>query len=47
MVMGCFGLTEPDHGSNPNGMITNIKDKGDHYVLNGAKCGSAMHHLLT
>lgn len=35
--MGCFGLTEPDHGSNPSGMITNIKDKGDHYVLNGAK----------
>lgn len=35
--MGCFGLTEPDHGSNPNGMITNIKDKGDHYLLNGAK----------
>ena len=35
--MGCFGLTEPDHGSNPNGMITNIKDKGDHYILNGAK----------
>ena len=36
-LMGCFGLTEPDHGSNPNGMITNIKDKGDHYLLNGAK----------
>lgn len=35
--MGCFGLTEPDHGSNPNGMVTNIKDKGDHYILNGAK----------
>jgi glutaryl-CoA dehydrogenase len=35
--MGCFGLTEPDHGSNPGGMVTNIKDKGDHYVLNGAK----------
>lgn len=35
--LGCFGLTEPDHGSNPNGMVTNIKDKGDHYVLNGAK----------
>jgi glutaryl-CoA dehydrogenase len=35
--MGCFGLTEPDHGSNPSGMITNIKDKGDHYLLNGAK----------
>jgi glutaryl-CoA dehydrogenase len=35
--MGCFGLTEPDHGSNPSGMVTNIKDKGDHYLLNGAK----------
>ncbi len=36
-MMGCFGLTEPDHGSNPAGMTTNIKDKGDHYLLNGAK----------
>ncbi len=36
-MMGCFGLTEPDHGSNPNGMISNIKEKGDHFVLNGAK----------
>jgi glutaryl-CoA dehydrogenase len=36
-MMGCFGLTEPDFGSNPSGMITNIKDKGDHYLLNGAK----------
>jgi glutaryl-CoA dehydrogenase len=36
-LMGCFGLTEPDHGSNPGGMTTNIKDAGDHYVLNGAK----------
>lgn len=36
-LMGCFGLTEPDHGSNPGGMVTNIKDAGDHYVLNGAK----------
>ena len=35
--MGCFGLTEPDHGSNPNAMVTNYKDKGDHYLLNGAK----------
>lgn len=35
--MGCFGLTEPDHGSNPAGMVTNFKDKGDHYLLNGAK----------
>ncbi|MFM8964367.1 MAG: acyl-CoA dehydrogenase family protein [Sphingomonadales bacterium] len=35
--LGCFGLTEPDHGSNPSGMLTNIKDADDHYVLNGAK----------
>ncbi len=36
-MMGSFGLTEPDHGSNPAGMITNFKDAGDHYILNGAK----------
>ncbi|WP_299357413.1 acyl-CoA dehydrogenase family protein [Mucilaginibacter sp.] len=36
-LMGCFGLTEPDHGSDPGGMTTNFKDAGDHYVLNGAK----------
>ena len=35
--MGCFGLTEPDHGSNPSNMITNFKDMGDHFLLNGAK----------
>ncbi len=35
--MGSFGLTEPDFGSNPGGMVTNFKDKGDHYLLNGAK----------
>ncbi|MGO2101904.1 MAG: acyl-CoA dehydrogenase family protein [Psychroflexus halocasei] len=35
--MGAFGLTEPDHGSNPSGMTSNFKDKGDHYLLNGAK----------
>ncbi|WP_136480356.1 acyl-CoA dehydrogenase family protein [Cognatitamlana onchidii] len=35
--IGCFGLTEPDHGSNPGGMTTNYKDMGDHYLLNGAK----------
>ncbi len=35
--MGCFGLTEPNHGSNPAGMETNFKDAGDHVVLNGAK----------
>jgi glutaryl-CoA dehydrogenase len=36
-MMGCFGLTEPDHGSDPGGMTTNIKDAGSHYILNGAK----------
>ena len=36
-MLGCFGLTEPDHGSNPGGMVTNFKDMGDHYLLNGAK----------
>ncbi len=35
--IGSFGLTEPDHGSNPGGMVTNFKDMGDHYLLNGAK----------
>jgi glutaryl-CoA dehydrogenase len=35
--LGCFGLTEPDHGSNPGGMLTNIKDAGDHVILNGSK----------
>jgi len=36
-MMGCFGLTEPNHGSNPSGMTTNYKDAGDHVILNGAK----------
>lgn len=36
-MLGCFGLTEPNHGSNPSGMETKIEDKGDHYLLNGAK----------
>lgn len=35
--LGSFGLTEPNFGSNPSGMITNFKDMGDHYLLNGAK----------
>jgi glutaryl-CoA dehydrogenase len=35
--LGCFGLTEPDHGSDPSSMLTNIKDAGDHFILNGAK----------
>ena len=36
-IMGCFGLTEPDYGSNPGGMKTNIKKEGDYFILNGAK----------
>ena len=36
-MIGCFGLTEPNHGSNPSGMESRIVDKGDHYILNGAK----------
>jgi len=36
-ILGCFGLTEPDHGSNPAGMKSTIVDKGDHFVLNGSK----------
>ena len=36
-AIGCFGLTEPDHGSNPGGMTTKAVDKGSHYLLNGAK----------
>ena len=35
--LGCFGLTEPNHGSDPSSMLTNIKEAGDHYILNGAK----------
>ena len=36
-MMGCFGLTEPDHGSNPSGMITNFKSDGEDIILNGSK----------
>ncbi|MFH0894156.1 MAG: acyl-CoA dehydrogenase family protein, partial [Bacteroidota bacterium] len=36
-MIGCFGLTEPNHGSDPGSMITNVKDKGDHFLLNGSK----------
>ncbi|MEJ7737343.1 MAG: acyl-CoA dehydrogenase family protein [Chitinophagaceae bacterium] len=35
--LGCFGLTEPDHGSNPLGMISSFRDAGDHVILNGSK----------
>ncbi len=36
-LIGCFGLTEPNHGSNPAGMETKFEDKGDYVLLNGAK----------
>jgi len=36
-IVGCFGLTEPNHGSDPGSMVTKIIDKGDHFLLNGAK----------
>jgi glutaryl-CoA dehydrogenase len=36
-LMGCFGLTEPNYGSDPGSMISNFKDMGDHYLLNGSK----------
>ena len=36
-MIGCFGLTEPNHGSNPGGMTTNIRKDGNDYILNGAK----------
>jgi len=35
--LGCFGLTEPNHGSDPSGMLSNFKDRGDHVILNGSK----------
>ena len=35
--LGCFGLTEPDYGSDPGGMLTNFRDAGDHVILNGSK----------
>jgi glutaryl-CoA dehydrogenase len=46
-VIGCFGLTEPDYGSNPGGLITTAREDGDSWVLNGAKMwitnGSTAH----
>ena len=36
-LVGCFGLTEPNHGSDPGSMETRAVDKGDHFVLNGSK----------
>ncbi len=35
--LGCFGLTEPDHGSDPSGMLSNFKDADDYVILNGSK----------
>lgn len=37
-LIGCFGLTEPDHGSDPGGMKTKAVLSGDNYILNGSKC---------
>ncbi len=49
-VIGCFGLTEPDYGSNPGGLITTARDDGDCWVLNGAKMwitnGSTAHAAI-
>lgn len=36
-LIGCFGLTEPNHGSDPGGMETHFKEEGNYYILNGAK----------
>jgi len=36
-LIGCFGLTEPNYGSDPGGMLTKFEDKGDHYLLTGSK----------
>ncbi len=36
-IMGCFGLTEPNHGSNPAGMETHFYEEGDYYVVTGSK----------
>src|SRR5690606_20743670 len=36
-LIGCFGLTEPDFGSNPAGMVTHVRKEGDKYILNGHK----------
>jgi alkylation response protein AidB-like acyl-CoA dehydrogenase len=44
--MGCFGC-EPNYGSDPGSMITNFKDMGDHYLLNGAKMWISMHLLIS
>ena len=47
-MIGCFGLTEPDFGSNPSDMITRAKKDGNHFVLNGSKMwitSGGMSHL--
>jgi glutaryl-CoA dehydrogenase len=44
-VIGCFGLTEPDFGSNPGGMRTTAVDDGDSYVLSGTKRWITNGHL--
>ena len=37
-MLGCFGLTEPDHGSDPSSMVTNFKDDGDHVIITERNC---------
>lgn len=44
-LVGCFGLTEPDHGSDPSGMKTRAVKIGNHYVLNGSKIGLPIRQL--
>ena len=46
-MMGCFGLTEPDHGSNPGGMTTNFKEDGDDSSSMARRCGFRTHHSRT
>ncbi len=36
-LVGCFGLTEPDHGSDPSGMVTRARKRGNNYVISGSK----------
>ncbi len=43
--IGAFGLTEPNHGSDPGSMLTHFEDKGDHYLLNGSKMWITNAHI--
>ncbi len=46
-LVGCFGLTEPNHGSDPAGMETRARKNGDHFVLNGSKTWSVHFTTIT